>query len=57
MTQSLASNFLLQVGNCQEKILLPATDANAGVTEIFSTASKKSDCSPRVMQSPLQRNL
>ncbi|MBC1221637.1 hypothetical protein [Nostoc sp. UCD121] len=57
MTQSAASNFLLQVGNYQERILLPVTDANAEVMKIPSTGSKKSDCSPRVMQSPLQRNL
>ncbi|AUB44715.1 hypothetical protein COO91_10955 (plasmid) [Nostoc flagelliforme CCNUN1] len=31
MTQSTASNLSLEVGNCQEKILLPATDANADV--------------------------
>ncbi|MCC5632140.1 hypothetical protein LC613_31230 [Nostoc sphaeroides CHAB 2801] len=31
MTQSTASNLLLQVGNCQQKTLLPATDANAEV--------------------------
>jgi hypothetical protein len=57
MTQSAASNFLLQVGNCQKRILLPATDANAEVKEIFSNASKKSDRSSKEMRSPLQRNL
>lgn len=31
MTQSTASNISLQVGECQENILLPATDANAEV--------------------------
>lgn len=46
MTQSAASNLLLQVGDYQEKILLPPTDANAEVMEIPSTASEKSDCSP-----------
>ncbi|MHC5825443.1 MAG: hypothetical protein ACYT04_58740 [Nostoc sp.] len=31
MTQSTASNLLLQVGDCQRKTLLPAIDANADV--------------------------
>ncbi|MBN3877036.1 hypothetical protein [Nostoc sp. JL23] len=31
ITQSAASNISLQVGECQENILLPATDANAEV--------------------------
>ncbi|MBW4457103.1 MAG: hypothetical protein KME55_33050 [Nostoc indistinguendum CM1-VF10] len=57
MTQSAASNLLLQVGDCHERILLPPTDANAEVKEIPGTASKKSDRSPRKMQSPLQQNL
>ncbi|WP_265276651.1 hypothetical protein [Nostoc sp. KVJ3] len=57
MTQSRASNLLLEVDECQENILLPATDANAEVKEILSTASEKGDCIPRVMQSPFNRNL
>jgi hypothetical protein len=31
MTQGTASNLLLEAGDYQEKILLPATDANAEV--------------------------
>ncbi|WP_167315720.1 hypothetical protein [Nostoc punctiforme] len=31
ITQSTASNLSLEVGNSQERILLPATDANAEV--------------------------
>ncbi|MHC5746717.1 MAG: hypothetical protein ACYTXT_33465 [Nostoc sp.] len=53
MTQSAASNILLQVGECQENILLPATDANAEVQENSSPGNEKSDCSPKEMQSPL----
>lgn len=57
MTQSAASNFLLQVGDCHERILLPATDANAEVKEIPCSKSEKGDRRHRVMQSPLNRNL
>ncbi|WP_157817019.1 hypothetical protein [Nostoc flagelliforme] len=57
MTQSAASNLLLQVGDCHERILLPPTDANAEVMEIPSTGSEKGDCIPREKQSPLNRNL
>jgi hypothetical protein len=46
MTQSTASNLLLQIGDCQERVLLPPTDANAEVKEIFSTASEKGDYIP-----------
>ena len=46
MTQSAASNLLLQVGDCHERILLPATDANAEVKEMLSNASEKGDYIP-----------
>ena len=57
MTQSAASNLLLQVGDYQERILLPPTDANAEVMEIPSTASEKGDYISKEMQSPFNRNL
>ena len=64
MTQSAASNLLLQVVDYQKRILLPATDANADVSEIPSPRSEKGlgvarlrHRSHRVMQSPLNRNL
>ncbi|MEA5606127.1 hypothetical protein [Nostoc sp. UHCC 0252] len=41
MTKSAASNISLQVGGCHERILLPATDANAEVKEIPGTGSEK----------------
>ncbi|AUB44358.1 hypothetical protein COO91_10581 (plasmid) [Nostoc flagelliforme CCNUN1] len=41
MTQGIASNLSLQVGDYQDKILLPATDANAEVSEIPSPGSEK----------------
>ncbi|MEJ6486029.1 hypothetical protein N0Y54_33010 [Nostoc punctiforme UO1] len=41
MTQSTASNLLLRVGDCHERILLPPTDANAEVMEIPCTGSEK----------------
>jgi hypothetical protein len=57
ITQSTRSNLSLQVGDCQKKILLPATDANAEVMEIPNPKSEKGDCSPREKQSPFNRNL
>lgn len=41
MTQSAASNLLLQIGDCHKRILLPATDANAEVKETPGTGSEK----------------
>ncbi|MEJ6486863.1 hypothetical protein N0Y54_37355 [Nostoc punctiforme UO1] len=41
MTQSTASNLLLQEDDCQERILLPATDANAEVMEILVLQVRK----------------
>ncbi|MEH2039392.1 hypothetical protein [Nostoc sp.] len=41
MTQSAASNISLQVGECQENILLPATDANAGCKKFLVLKVKK----------------
>ncbi len=41
MTQSAASNISLQVGECQENILLPATDANAGCKKSLAVKVKK----------------
>jgi hypothetical protein len=57
MTQSTASNLLLQGGDCHERILLPATDANAEVQEIPNRKSEKGDRSPRDKQSLFNRNL
>ncbi len=56
MTQNTASNLSLQVDDCHENILLPATDANAEVMEIPNPKSEKGDCSPREKQSPPKRN-
>ena len=59
ITHSPASNITLSdpgFYDCQENFVLPPADANAEVKEILSTASEKSDRSPREMQSPLKRN-
>ncbi|ODH02957.1 hypothetical protein A4S05_21715 [Nostoc sp. KVJ20] len=47
IAQSTPSNLSLQVGDYQEEILIPATDANAEVMEIPCTGSEKKRLQPK----------